>query len=453
MTRKVGRSQSFTHTVAHATGRASAKRITRAVVSAFALFAAIAALESCGGKSNWLMFRGEQGRGYTRTSIQPPIAVKWQLRLQYQDGPALVFNPPVILDNTIYFGSDDGNFYALDIESGYMRWVFHTDGPINSVPAADEESVYFGSNDGIFYSVDRKTGSLNWSFDTGKTVQSSTIKYKDHIIFTSDAGATYFFDPAGVEEFNIPNYVWLRHTFQFYEDVMYFAPGPASQPRSLGAYDITTSGYLWLLNTFDTNAIWYSFPALKGEALFYGTASLPSSELDLTYYALDRRTGEEVWRNRDQSDIGMRATISPFELFTNNLEILDYLAPSLWKNLVIFSSGDTTVRAYVQKNGAMAWTHTFQYPTSSPPTVARDRVYFGVHGDNLSNDLSPGIPDRGDTLSGYTPAKIVCLSARTGRSLWELDIEGSILSAPVIAGKWIVFGTDQNVFYVLEEVL
>jgi len=46
----------------------------------------------------------------------------------------------------------------------------------------------------------------------------------------------------------------------------------------------------------------------------------------------------------------------------------------------------------------------------------------------------------------------VCLSARTGKTLWELEIEGSILSGPVIAGKWIIFGTDKNVFYVLEEV-
>ncbi len=416
------------------------------------IFAASAAIQSCSSKSDWLMFRGDQGRGYTRTSIQPPIAVKWKLRLQYQEGASLTFNPPVILDNTIYFGADDGNFYALDIESGYMRWVFSTDGPINSVPAADDANVYFGSNDGRFYCVDRKTGDLVWSFDTGKTVQSSTIRYRDHVIFTSDAGATYFFDPAGVEEFSIINYVWLRHTFQMYENVMYFAPGPQNQPRSLGAYDITAKSYLWLLDSFDQNAIWYSFPALKGGLLFYGTAAFPSDPMDLTYYALDRRTGEEVWRNYDQSDIGARTRISPYVLFRNNLEILDYLAPSLWKNLVIFSSGDTTVRAFAQKSGAVAWTHSFQYPTSSPPTVARDRVYLGVHGDNLSGDL-PVQSELSAQIPGYTQPKIVCLSARNGKTLWDLDIEGSILSGPVVAGKWIVFGTDQNIFYVLEEVL
>ena len=233
---------------------------------------------------------------------------------------------------------------------------------------------------------------------------------------------------------------------------MLFAPAPQNPPRALGAYDINTKNYLWLLNTFDDNAIWYSFPALKGGLLFYGTAGFPTDPMDLTYYALDRRTGEEVWRNYDQSNIGTRTRINPFALFNNNLEILDYLAPSLWKDLVIFTSGDTTVRAFDQKNGAPAWTHSFQYPTSSPPTVAKNRVYFGVHGDNLSGDI-PVTSELESTIPGYTPGKIVCLSARTGRNLWELDIEGSILSGPVVAGNWIVFGTDQNVFYVLEEVL
>ncbi|MBT3273004.1 MAG: PQQ-binding-like beta-propeller repeat protein [Spirochaetales bacterium] len=400
---------------------------------------------SCGSGSDWLAYRGKQGRGFTTTSIQPPIAVKWKHHLQPQAGSSLSFNPPVVLDDTIYFGSDDGNFYALDIESGYMRWVFPTDGPINSVPAVDENNVYFGSNDGSFYGVERKTGEFLWSFDTGRTVASSTVRYENSVIFTSDVGATYFFDPDGFEQFNIPNFTWLRHTFQMYDDVMYFAPGPAQNPRSLGAYDTVTKSYLWTLNTVGDNAVWYSFPALKGKYLFYGTAGFPSAPGDLTFYALDRQTGEILWENVDSSNIGIRTNVDTFRYFQNNLEVLDYMAPSLWKNLVIFTSGDTTVRAFSQNSGATAWEHVFQYPTSSPPTVAKDRIYFGVHGDNLS-----GLSNL-DQI-GYTAPKIVCLSARTGKTLWELEIEGSILSGPVIAGKWIIFGTDKNVFYVLEEV-
>ena len=53
---------------------------------------------------------------------------------------------------------------------------------------------------------------------------------------------------------------------------------------------------------------------------------------------------------------------------------------------------------------------------------------------------------------GGKPPKLVCLAARNGKKLWELELDGAILSAPVIAGKWIIFGTDKNLFYVLEEL-
>ena len=401
----------------------------------------------CGGRTNWLAFRGKQGRGYTQTHIDPPIAVKWKLQLQYDsDSQAESFNPPIIYDDTIYFGSDDGNFYALDIESGYMRWVFNTDGPINSVPTADDEFVYFGSNDGHFYCVTRSDGRLVWSFDTERLVQSSTALYGNNVVFTSDIGATYVFDRNGLERHNIVNRVWLYHTFQIFQDVMYFAPGPENDPYSLGAYDMQTKSYLWWLDTQSDNATWYSFPALKGDHLFYATAAYPTRDFDLTYYSLDRWTGDVEWMYRDTTDLGPSVTVSEPDLFRKNLRLLDHMAPSLYRNTAIFTSGDRTVRAFDQQNGSIAWTNVFEYPTSSAPSVAGSRVYFGVHGDNLSNPLLSGV-------DGFVAPKIVALSARNGKLIWSIEIEGSLLSAPVISGNWIVFGTDENVFYVLEEAL
>ena len=406
----------------------------------------VAALPGCSNRANWLSFRGKQGRGFTSTRINTPIAVKWKLQLQYDDQQAMAFNPPIIYDDTIYFGSDDGNFYALDIESGYMRWVFKTDGPINSVPTADEDFIYFGSNDGYFYCVTRDEGIEVWSFDTKRRVQSSTALYDDNVVFTSDLGATYFLKRSGEERFNIPNRAWLYHTFQVYEDVMYFAPGPEARPVTLGAYDIRSRGYLWLLETLNDNATWYSFPGLKDDFLYYSTAGIPTAGFDLTYFSLDRHTGDVVWEYRDTSDYGPYVTISTIDLFRKNLRLLDHLAPALWKDIVVYTSGDRTVRAFEQDNGTISWTHVFDYPASSAPTIGGNRVYFGLHGDNLSNPELAGTP-------GLRNPMVVALSARTGRTIWSIEIEGSLVSAPVVAGNWIVFGTDQNVFYVLEEVL
>jgi outer membrane protein assembly factor BamB len=427
---------------------------SRGFTVAFLCFA-IGLLSSCGQKADWLMFRGQEGSGATSNAVHPPLAVKWKLRLQAEGQKKRAFNPPVAFDDTIYFGSTDGNFYALDVESGFMKWVFKTEGPINSIPFADEENVYFGSNDGKVYAVSRQDGKEMWSFQTGHTVQSTVTRYKDWIVFTSDIGSTYLLSPDGEVDFSIPNPVWLYHTFQLYRDVMYFAPGPVTQPHSFGAYDLQQRAYLWIVDTYRDNATWYSFPALRGKYLFYSTSGYLGDHWEFSYYAVDRETGRLIWEYRDFSLLGDRLAVTPYVQFRQNMELLDYLAPSLWRNLVIYTSGDTLVRAFNARRGKLDWTRGFEYPTASAPTVAGDRVYFGLRGEEGLGDAEPaaGAPAADSTeKDGPRGPRFVCLSARDGRLLWEIETEGTILSAPVVAGKWIVFGTDKNFFYVLEEV-
>ncbi len=393
----------------------------------------------CFRSSDWVTFRGDQGRGATSSAVYPPLGIKWKLRLQDNGKPLVAFNPPVIIGNTIFFGSADGNFYSLDLESGYMNWVYKTGGPINSVPSADARNVYFGSEDGNMYAVDQRSGKQAWAFPAGNPVRSSVVRYGDSILFTSDGGYTFVVSPDGVLRYQIPNPVWFYDTFQVYKDVIYFAPGPLSQPNSFGAYDLKSRAYLWILDTAQLNAYWYSFPALKGNDVYFATSTdTGGGAWQLVYYAYDRVTGALKWRYEDTSQWGETNGFDPDNLYTENLQLLDYMAPAVWRNLVIYASGDTVVRALRGRNGTPAWEHHFDLPTSSAPTVAGDRVYVGLRGDPTSAD-------------GPKP-KLVCLSARNGRLLWQLDLDGSLLSAPVISGKWIVFGTDQSYFYVLEEL-
>ena len=159
------------------------------------LAAAALTLAGCGAAQDWVQFRGERGQGVASASLHPPLGVKWKLRLQESQEPGMVFNPPVVKGDTVYFGAPDGNLYALDLNSGYMRWVFKTDGVINSIPYADEKRVYVGSNDGAVYGVSRKDGTKLWSYQTESTVQSTVMRYEDSIVFASDGGRVYFLSP------------------------------------------------------------------------------------------------------------------------------------------------------------------------------------------------------------------------------------------------------------------
>jgi hypothetical protein len=42
--------------------------------------------------------------------------------------------------------------------------------------------------------------------------------------------------------------------------------------------------------------------------------------------------------------------------------------------------------------------------------------------------------------------------ANDRRAVWKIPVEGTILNSPVVAGRWIMFGTDAGFFYVYESV-
>jgi outer membrane protein assembly factor BamB len=368
----------------------------------------------------------------------PPLGLRWKINLQSGEEILDSFNPPVVIGDTIYFGSDDGNFYALDVESGYMRWVFKSGAEINSIPYADKDQVYFGSKDGKLYALSRKTGEEIWSFQSrtqfnGKSSQinSQVQRYGDYIIFVGDADAVYFLSPDGKQQFYLENPGWSNYTFLMADDIMYFGTGP--RISLTGPYDIKKREFLWFLNLEDINAVWYSFSAIRGNLLYFGTADIYGG-LELGFHAYNRHTGELVWRRQSEGIIFNMGMEEEWLLFIRNVELLDFMAPTVWKDLVIFTGGDCAARAFNANSGDLRWERVFDTPISSAPTLAAGRVYFGLLGDR------------------YTEPKLICLSARDGRILWEMETEGSILSAPVIAGKRVIFGTDKSVFYVLEQV-
>jgi len=389
-------------------------------------------LSACSRNTDWVQFRGENGRGVSSSRITPPLGLRWKIKLQAGDEKIRSLNPPVVIGDTIYFGSDDGNFYALDVESGYMRWVFKSGAEINSIPFADKDQVYFGSKDGKLYALSRETGQEIWNFQTRSQINSQVQRYGDYIVFVGDADAIYFLSPQGEEQFNIRNPGWYNFTFLMADDVMYMATGP--RVELVGPFNIKTREFLWFLDYHSIDAIWYSFSAIRGDLLYMGTADVFYDGMYLGYHAYNRHTGELVWRQYRDAVSNHRNFEEVWEYFLRNVDILDFMAPTVWKDLVIFTGGDNTARAFDANNGKLRWEKVFDTPVSSAPTLASGRVYFGLLGDSRN------------------PPQLVCISAKDGKLLWQMETEGSILSAPVIAGKRVIFGTDKSVFYVLEQV-
>lgn len=68
---------------------------------------------------------------------------------------------PLIVDGTIYAGSRDGFFYAIDAATGRLDWRYETGGPVHFSAAYQDGVVFFASNDGHAYALDT-SGNLKW---------------------------------------------------------------------------------------------------------------------------------------------------------------------------------------------------------------------------------------------------------------------------------------------------
>jgi len=82
----------------------------------------------------------------------------------FHSSPVLDLNDK---DLTVYFGSSDGNLYALNANTGNKKWAFRTNGIVHTSPALYKGKVYFGSWDTYLYALNAHTGKLQWKFKTG----------------------------------------------------------------------------------------------------------------------------------------------------------------------------------------------------------------------------------------------------------------------------------------------
>ncbi|MHA2621337.1 MAG: outer membrane protein assembly factor BamB family protein [bacterium JZ-2024 1] len=102
----------------------------------------------------------------------------------------------------LLFGADDGRLYAYDYTitgrttvNVRPRWAFVTGASIWSSPAVDRRNfvVYFGSNDKNFYAVDLFTGVELWRFTSGDRFISSPVVTGGKVFTVDEGGRIYAF--------------------------------------------------------------------------------------------------------------------------------------------------------------------------------------------------------------------------------------------------------------------
>jgi outer membrane protein assembly factor BamB len=95
--------------------------------------------------------------------------------------PGYVTSSPALgSDGTVYVASFDHKLYALDPDTGAVRWSFSTDAHIYGSPAlatnaeGQTSAIFITSTDGSVYAI-HPSGRLLWRYDTGDPIRSSPV--------------------------------------------------------------------------------------------------------------------------------------------------------------------------------------------------------------------------------------------------------------------------------------
>ena len=99
----------------------------------------------------------------------------------------------------VFFGSEDGQFYALDAATGESAWSLGQTGWNIASPMAVGGAIYAESSDGFLRVLDAATGVPLWEFQKGyfDGVPSFTVVGSVVYVGALDGSVNAFTAPAG----------------------------------------------------------------------------------------------------------------------------------------------------------------------------------------------------------------------------------------------------------------
>lgn len=245
------------------------------------------AVDAAAGKLQWKFETGGERRfaGKHLHGLQPKeetMPDPWDFFL----------SSPAVWNGVVYFGSGDGNIYALDAASGALKWKFHTGDVVHSSPAIVDGTLYVGSWDGYLYALNASTGEKKWSFKTGEDpdihnhvgIQSSPVVADGTVYFGCRDSNLYALDAATGKQrwFYSTKGSWVNNSPVVYDGKVYFG---WSLPGKWEAVDAKTGERLV---TVDGKVPMFSSMAISHGLLYAGT-------FDGKLTAFDLASRKPVW--------------------------------------------------------------------------------------------------------------------------------------------------------------
>jgi outer membrane protein assembly factor BamB len=297
---------------------------------------------------DWPMFRGNP----LQTGVAPrPLPDKLEILWKFQTKDAIE-NAGIIVGDTVYIGSSDENFYALSLKTGEEKWRYKA-APFRAPPSYRDGNIYVGDADGKCHCLEAATGKKRWIFDTESEILSGVNFVGDSVLFgagdeilyclTADGKPRWKFRVPGGPVIGTPAVIAGRT----------FVAGCDSNLHVIDA----SNGKEVLAVPLDGQTA--ATAACADDRIFLGT-------MTNQMLAIDWRKGEVAWK----FEPGRGG--QPF-----------YASAAVVNDLVITASRDKRVYAINRKTGAEVWRFQTKGKVDSSPVIAGNRVYVGSADGNL----------------------------------------------------------------------
>jgi outer membrane protein assembly factor BamB len=354
-----------------------------------------------------------------------------------------------------------GFYQTEEVERlGGVLWQFETGGPVRSSPAISGDKVFVGSTDGKLYALERETGLESWQVDVFSPVSSSPAIAQGIVVFGSRDGSFHAVDARSGDP------VWQVRTGDLLPwewgfegwDVYTASPVVVDSTVIFGAgdgvvyaVDIRTGEELW---QFVTAGRIRSTPAVDAGVVYVGSA-------DGLAYALELGTGNEVWRFETDG----HSMVSE-EHGVDRKSII--ASPAVENENVYVGSRDGFLYVLDRETGAerLRISHEGSWAMSSPAILDRV-VYAGTSDGRFVHAVDAASGDElwrfvGEGYTWSSPAVtqntvyigdgggyLRAVALGSGEERWSFKVGDGVYSSPVVDDGIVFFGADDGNVYAL----
>jgi polyvinyl alcohol dehydrogenase (cytochrome) len=351
-----------------------------------------------------------------------------KLKWRYEVG-APVQSTPTVIGDTLFFGAWNGQYHALETQSGEPRWKFDAGiepdrrwGLKDMRSTADYNSghLFFGTGEGDLHCVDGTTGKALWKTrvdpDPNTNISSSPTVYQDRVfVGTSgnraqiacldrETGAVRWRFYIVPDRLDGGGSVWTSAAIDEEQKIVYNVtgnprsftpPGPLLYTDAIIANDLETGELLWhyQVRATDPFDLDFSCHPMLFEAASPGKRGAKRQCVGAgnktAFFTWDRYTGELLWRamltERDpitSRSAGLSESVTAaLHAYTGEIvwwrhnESMNRAPVAVANGVFYHSLANGNVEAFDAETGKLLWQTTLPSPPRGGVAIANGTLY------------------------------------------------------------------------------